>query len=465
MKRLILDHYRRWWRVLALGAALEFMLGFAIAANPEMPFEFWAFLLALWAGATLLSFDLKNGALRALAPLPLTSRQISRGWWLATVPIPAMVSAWLLFSGAAIFCQIDPSRAFPAERLAMAGLFTLVWLGMDFTLVFNATRGFYGSPWRFISNSFISILTVTAFFGSMAFATNASKSPVKSTVLLGLGAVLTAVGWLRAEQFELGRAGIYLGRAGQIDMGRPDRSGVHLTPLKNKVQSGHHLAPRGYGGMTFLLSSTFVSALINLAAMVAIMVLIWRWQDQTMSRSRHMVMGLVPVGSLMCCWLIIFSKFMPLLQQLRFLRTLPVSATRLALVMFATVLLPLIAMGALAASVAGMFLGPSEAFTVLNSFTLVLAPAALCVFFAVWRGDKMEVYAFLILTLLGFLLGPMYLRMLFHYPEHSSNLTGPIVVLCLLLAFFLTRLVILRSSRTYRVHKNACGNLPWGSGR
>lgn len=141
MKRLILDHYRRWWRVLALSAALEFGLGFTIAADPKMPFEFWAFLLALWTGATLLSFDLKNGALRALAPLPLTSRQISRGWWLATVPIPAIVLALLLFSGAAVFCHIDPSRALPAERLAMASLFTLVWLGMDFTLVFNATRG------------------------------------------------------------------------------------------------------------------------------------------------------------------------------------------------------------------------------------------------------------------------------------------------------------------------------------
>jgi hypothetical protein len=187
MKRLMLDHYRRWWRVLALGAALEFGLGFTIAADPKLPFEFWAFLLALWTGATLLSFDLKNGALRALAPLPLTSRQIGRGWWLATVPIPAMVLAALLFSGAAAYCHIDPSRAFPTERLALASFFTLVWLGISFTLIFNATRVFFGSPWAFIGNSFISILTVAAFFSSMAFATNASKSPLKSTILLGLG--------------------------------------------------------------------------------------------------------------------------------------------------------------------------------------------------------------------------------------------------------------------------------------
>ncbi len=347
----------------------------------------------------------------------------------------------------------------------MASLFTLVWLGMDFTLVFNATRGFYGSPWRFISNSFISILTVTAFFGSMAFATNASKSPEKSAVLLGLGAVLTAIGWLRAEQFELGRAGIYLGRAGQIDMGRPDRSGVHLTPLQTKVRTAPHLVPRGYGGMTFLLNSTFVSAFLNLVAMVALMALVWLYQDQAIARSRNMVMGLVPMGSVMCGWFFIFSRFMPLLRQLRFLRTLPVSATRLAFVMLAAVLLPLMAAGALVAGIAGLFLGTSEALTVLTSFTLVLAPAALCMSFAVWRSDRIEVYAFLLLTMVGFLLGPMYLRMLFHYPEHSNILIGPVVSICLLSAFLLTRLVIRRSSRAYRVQTNACGNLLGGSGR
>jgi len=465
MKRLILDHYRRWWRVLALGAALEFGLGFTIAANPEIAFEFWAFLLALWTGATLLSFDLKNGALRALAPLPLTSRQIGRGWWLATVPIPAMVLAVLLFSGAAALCHIDSSRVFPAERLGMASFFNLVWLGISFTLIFNATRGFSGNLWGLIGNSFINILTITAFFGSMAFATNASKSPLKSAILLGLGAVLTAIGWLRAEQFELGRAGIYLGRAGQIDMGRPDRSGIHLTPLKTKTQPCHHVAPRSYGGIPFLLSSTFVSTFLNLAAMVALMALIWRWQDLTLSRSPNMVMELVPVGSFMCGWFIIFFRFMPLLRQLRFLRTLPVSATRLAFVMLAIVLLPLIAVGALVAGVAGLFMGTVEALTVLNSFALVLAQAAPCVFFAVWRGDRKEVYALLLLTQVGFLLGSMYLQMLFHYPEHSLHLIGPIMGICLPSAFLLTRRVILHSSRAYRVQANACGNLLWGAGR
>jgi len=463
MKRLILDHFRRWWWVLASCAALEFGLGFSITADPKMPFEFWAFLLALWTGATLLSFDLKNGVLHALATLPLTSRQIGRGWWLATVPIPAIVLAALLFLGAETYYHVQPNQAVRADRLAMVSLFNLAWLGISFTMVFNTTRGFYVKTWRFIGNTFISLLTVLAFFGSMAFATNASKSPLKSAVLLGLGAVLTAVGWLRAERFELGRAGIYLGRVGQIDMGRPDHSGVHLTPLKTNVRSDHHLVPCGFGGMPFLISSTFVSAFLNLVAMVALMALVWLYQDQAMPRSWNRVIGLVPMGSVMCGWFIIFYRFIPLLRQLRFLRTLPVSATRLAFVMLATVLLPLIAIGPVVAGVAGLFLGTSEALTVLNSFTLVLAPTALCMSFAVWRSDEKGVYALLLLIMIGFLLG--FMRLQTHYPGHPFNLAGSVMGICLLLAFLLTCLVIRRSSRAYHVQANAGGNLPWGSGR
>jgi hypothetical protein len=465
VKRLILDHYRRWWWVLALGAALEFGLGFIIAANPQMPFEFWAFLVALWTGATLLSLDLKNGALRALAPLPLTSRQIGRGWWLATVPIPAMALAALLFSGAAVLCHLNPSRTFPAERLALASLFNLVWLGISFTLIFNATRSFSGNWWGLVGNSFINILTIATFFGSMAFATNASKSPLKSAILLGLGALVTAIGWLRAEQFELGRAGIYLGRPGQIDLGRPDRSGVRLTPLKTNVRPGRHVAPRGCGGMTFLLRSTFVSAFLSLAAAIAIMALVWQWQDHALLRSRNMVTELVPLGSVMCGWLIIFSRVMPLVRQLRFLRTLPVSATRLACVMLATALLPLIAMGALVTVVAGLFLGTAEAVTILKSFTLVLAPVALCMSFAIWRGDEKGLYVLQILALIGFVFVFMHLQTLFHHPEHPFHLIGPVLGICLLLAFLHTRLVIRCGSRAYRVQANAGANHPWGSGR
>jgi uncharacterized membrane protein (UPF0136 family) len=100
MKRLILDYFRRWSAVLALVGMLEFWLGWFIASNPKQSFEFWGLLLAMWAGANLLQFDLKRGVARGIAVLPLTARQIGLSWWLATVALPAIGFGVLLILGA-----------------------------------------------------------------------------------------------------------------------------------------------------------------------------------------------------------------------------------------------------------------------------------------------------------------------------------------------------------------------------
>jgi hypothetical protein len=461
MKQLILDHYRRWSGVLVLAAALEFGLGWSIATGPKFAFEFWAFLVALWAGATLLNFDFRTGALRAIAVLPLTGRQIGRSWWLATVAIPAIALAALLFSGAATGCHFHPKHAFPAERLALASLFTLVWLGIQFAMIFNAARGFGGNWREFIGNSLISWLTILVFFGSMLLCMDASRSLFRSAILLGFGALLTAVGWVRAEQFDPGRAGLYLGR---VETPNLRRRSLGLTPLEPRIPPGQYRVPGGHGGIPFLIRTTFVRAFLTIAAMTALMVLLGRWQGQIL-QSQDITSLLVVVGSFMCCWFIIFYQFMPLLRQLRFFRTLPISATGLAAVMIAVAILPLIALGALVAGFAGLALGTPAALMALSSYTFILAPTSLCVFFVVWRDAGKQAYALLLFTLFCFLMGGVWLRTFFHYPEIPLSLGGPVAAISILLAFLLTRRALLRSSHAYRVQANPLGDVPWGTGR
>ena len=48
MKRLMLDYFRRWAWVLALVGIFEFGLGWFIANHPDVNFEFWGLMLALW---------------------------------------------------------------------------------------------------------------------------------------------------------------------------------------------------------------------------------------------------------------------------------------------------------------------------------------------------------------------------------------------------------------------------------
>jgi len=86
MKKLILDHFRRWWWVLALGAAYALVLGWSVAI-PADSGELWhgkksfllvwlkvqsnmfvsqVFCLAVFTGAMLLLFDLQRGVTRVV---------------------------------------------------------------------------------------------------------------------------------------------------------------------------------------------------------------------------------------------------------------------------------------------------------------------------------------------------------------------------------------------------------------
>jgi hypothetical protein len=410
--------------------------------------------LALWTGANLLSFDLRRGIVRAVAPLPLTARQIGRSWWLATVAIPAIALAALLFTGAGTFHHFHPTEVFPADRLAWASIFNLMWLGTTCTAIFSAKRGSYRSSRNFASTGVFSILSGVMILGGMMFFQNASKDPFKCALLLGIGGLLTVVSWFRAEQFSLGRAEPF----------NPGRAGIRLTPLPSTIPSTPHRPPEGYGGIPFLISTSFVRMFLWVAAMMALMALLQQWQGQAMQR--YLAISIfAAMGSLMSCGFIIVFQLLPVLRQLRFLRTLPTSATRLAAVMLAIVILPLIALGALVAGGAWLALGTPAGLTVLKSYTFILAPASLCVFFAVWRGDGIQTYVLLAITLSGLQQVQLRLQTALHSLELSFSLCGSIAAICVLLAFVLTRCALMHSSRTYRVQANPFGNIALAMGQ
>jgi len=454
MKRLMLDYFRRWAWMLALGGMLEFGLGWFIANRPEDNFEFWGLMLALWTGANLLSFDLRRGVVRAVAPLPLTARQIGRSWWLATVAIPTIALAALLFAGAGTFYHFQPSKVFPVGRLALASIIYLMWLGAISCGTFSATRGSYGSWRKFASTGVFSLLSGAMILGGMMYFQDASKHSFKCALLLGVGGLLTVVSWFRAEQFSLGRAEPF----------NPGRAGIRLTPQPATNRSTYHRPLEGYGGIPFLISTGFVRIFLYVAAMLALMALLQQWQGRAMP-GYVSISTFAAMGSLMSCGFIIVVQFLPVLRQLRYLRTLPISATRLAATMLAIVILPLIALGALVAGGTGLVLGAPADLTVLKSYTFILAPASLCVFFAVWRGDGIQTYVLLAITLFGLQLVQLRLQMAFHYLEPPFSLCGTIAAICILLAFLLTRCALMRSSHTYRVQANPFGDILVGMGR
>jgi hypothetical protein len=441
MKRLILDHLRRWAWVLALGGALQFGVGMMIANRPDDPHEFWIFLITVWMGAVLLGYDFKNGIIRAVVPLPLTARQIGRAWWLATIPIPAMALAALLFLGAGTFHYFHPDRSFPAGRLALASLLVLPWLGTGFTSIYGMNNEVIFGTWRQKASAFFfSMLAILTLFGGMLTVQNSTKQPVKFAVYMTAATVLIAAGWIRAEGFVLGRVSFRLSAL---------RPKAVRQPMNLAVRP--HV-PGGYGGIPFLIKTTCVRTFLTLVGMVGLMALISSWRGVGglgMSREQG-VMLLASMGSFMSAFFIFFLQPMPLQGQMRFLRTLPVSAAGLAAVFIGITLLPLIALGAVAAVIAGVSFGTPMALAFLKSFTLILAPAAFCAFLTVWRGGGKQVYAWLLLILFGFLLVPLWLQGFRHHAEISYGQTSALAAFCVLLAFLLTWLALGHGGKAYR---------------
>ena len=461
MKKLILDHFRRWWWVLALGAAYALVLGWSVAIPADSGelwhgkknfllawlkvqsymFAFQVFMLASWTGAILLLFDLQRGITRAVTVLPLTARQIGRSWWLATVTIPAVALAALFSLGAGTFCFFHPDKVFPAARLAMASLFTLLWLGMGFTIYSNQFISKQGGNWRQgIYNFFITALALWMMFG-FGLSTNAPKNPVKLAIFLGAGTLLTIVGWFRAGQF----SPPWPKQAGVLR-----RPGLWLTPLSPGISP----VPDGRGGIPFLISAHFFKTFLICVSVAAWMLLVLTWQGAIKSwqEAFETIGGMGAVF-----WVVIFLSVSPVVRQMRWLRTLPISATELATALFAIASLPFLALGVLVAGIAALAGGTPLAIEIVENFALILAPASVCIFFAVRLGIGIPAYLMLLVTMAGSQMVP-------HRPIPFS-LGGPLAAGCVLLAFLLTRRALRRSSRTYRIQANVFNKDPWGAAR
>jgi hypothetical protein len=447
MKRLILDHFRRWCWLLAVSGMLILWIGWFVAKFQDNNFCSWGFILALSAGAILLSFDLQRGFARAVAMLPLTAGQIGRSWWLATVAIPAIALSMLLLLGAGFFYYCHTNESFPWGRLAMTSLFNLLWLGIIFTCVVPRSD-VYGNRRQRVRSCFVGTLPALMIFGGLFFFQDAAKKPFQSAIFLGAGVWLTLVGWFCAERFVLGRASF------------------RLAAMQSNDPRGQHRAPGGYGGIAFLIRILFVRIFLIGLAVLLIMPLMIVLQGRLKSWHQAIETLLGGMGNGLPFCFVIFFMLIPSLMQLRFLRTLPIPATRLAIVLIAMALLPLIALGALMVGFAGWALGTPTAIMVSKCYVFILAPVSLSVFFAVWRGVGIQTYALMLLfTTMGFQIVPLWLQVFFHYREIPFGLAVTFAAVCVLSSFLLTRGALIHSSRAYRVQANPFGSMVWGTSR
>jgi hypothetical protein len=434
MNRLVGDYFRRKWWIMLLGGAVELVVGWFAAPGSDGALggsTFLGFQVALFMGAVLLSFDLQFGLARLALTLPLTPKQIGRGWWLATVGLPGLMISGLLFAGALGAHWFHPQTVLPAAALLEICAVIFLWLGTCFVAVFNIAPGLGGSWWHRIRNVVVGGAWGGLLGGGFMIFQNMQLHPSEMIGFAVVGGGATLYGWLRADNLLLFRA--------------CHRPGAGPASLRG----GRRHAPTGLGGIPLLVGTVFTRSLLMGLGMVAIFLVMMLVQGQTLA-GREVAQRLVDMSNAFPIWVIVLVQLVPVMLQLRFLRTLPLSANGLALLILGLTLAPLLALGLVLAGGAGLVLGLAKGLVVLKAFSFALLPAALCICFGVWFGAGRSSYALAIMVMSG----AQALPLILHLDQAPLLYIVPGVTGCMVLAFGLVRHGLLHRSKAYRVPAN-----------
>lgn len=434
MNRLMGDFFRRKWWILLIAAAVQLAVGWmmTLEGTGAMPgASVLGFQVALFMGAVLLSFDLQLGLGRTVLTLPLTPKQIGRGWWLATVALPGLAIGALLFAGAGLYCLFHASAELPANAVLTLWGLSIVCLGICFFAVFNLRPALDVNWWARIRNMTLSGLWGLLLGGGMLMFQSWKNHPAIIIGFVVVGVPVTALGWLKADTLLLFRT--------------CHRPGAGAPSLRRD----RRYAPTGLGGIPLLVGTVFIRSVLMGLAMVVIFLVMMLVQGQTLA-ARELAQRLVEMSNAFPVWVVVLVQLLPVMLQLRFLQTLPLSANSLALLILILPLAPLLALGLVLAGGAGMFLGLAKGLVVLKAFSFALLPAALCICFGVWYGAGRSSYILAVLVMAG----AQTLPLLLHLDQAPLLYIVPGVTGCIVLAFGVVRYGLLHRSKAYRVPTN-----------
>jgi hypothetical protein len=439
MKRIIFDHFRRWWWVLALCGLIQVMLGWWIAEHPEIEFEFWVFLVALWVGALLLNFDLQRGAARTIASLPLSARQIGRSWWVATIPIPAIVLAVALFLGAGMFHGFHPNTILPAGRLTLASLFVLPWLGITFTSSYGMTNDAIFGNWRArTSSTFFSLLSTAMLFGDMLTLQNSTKQPVKLAIYFGVGAFLIGAGWFRAERFVL------------------DRASFRLSALTGNKSKGQHQVPTSFGGIRFALQNSFFRVWGIGIVMIAVLNIVLVFEKHSFDW-HHLTKPLVNGGFFFPLFFVFYMQSGSLFTNFRYLRTLPLSTGRLVGFIFSEAILPLLTLCLAITALNWFETGSAECLSWVKVEIMAAASVSVFIGVSIWNTTASFVKGLLLAVLILSTIVPVVYEMTWGMNTNNGLPIWFVAVFTVglfVLSHWATSRIVSRSSAPYRSRPN-----------
>ena len=454
MKRIILDQIRR-WRValISIGSVYflfaDFMEREGGSETPATSFHallnhaiiyVCAFQLIIFYLCMFLTMDLQRGLARILTTLPVTTKQIGRALWLASVAIPAARVMAIGFLSLLTFF-IGANRAMPLESYWVACAIAAPTLGATFgamTLIRTATPDTFIDRIRSVFSNIFPLLPI---FG-LLFFDRTNPNLIVAGLFFAALTILTIIGWFRAERLVLNRAGF------------------RTASRHPRIHTGQYTAPAGIGGIPFLITKTasqvFLNYLVIVVVMLGVTILFGRHRSlQYAVESNAGGYNLV----LFSAWAVGIFQVLHIFIQLRLLRSLPISTTKLAALL---VILP-VASFALLSLILGTFLyafiGQAEAFRVAAIFLIPMTIAALAIPLVLWAGFERNSLALIGLTFFLSLTLPIF----YGLDGIPFLFRSAVAIVLILISFFATKYLLPRSSKAYRFQLSSLG--AWGMGR
>ncbi len=437
MNRLILDHLRRNAWMLAFGAVLELIAGWLGAAGGSDAFALHL-QVGFLMGPFLLFLDLQRGLARNLSVLPLCARQIGRAWWLATVAIPAAGCSAVLFSGAGLASLIHPGYEPAWDRLALSSLCLFLWTGTAFPLVTNLFVGMSTHRWRSRLRTLSGALWGLLLGAGFLLFQDLDREPLRLAGFFVVCLPATLAGWLRSGRiFEDGPSFC------------PAAHHLERDPAPGPLPSHR---PGGHGGLPMLIGHAFLRTFSIGFAVIVLQPLIPLLQGRLETWPR--ALGASSGVGFFPFWLIVFFAFSPLLLQWRLMRSLPLSAGRLAAGLLLAALLPVAVLGVLHAGFLGLAVGNTAAQDIATYYLLALATGAFSLLPIAWLGAGALSYLLLVGLTIFAQFTPLYLDDSLG-PGPALGLTGLVTAVAVTLAFLLTRHALTHTTRAYRMQPNS----------
>jgi len=271
MKRIIFDHFQRWRVAMILIGSVYFLFAGFIereggSETPATSFHallnhaivyVCTFQIIIFYLGILLTMDLQRGLARVLSTLPVTTKQIGRALWLASIAIAALGLTVIGFLSLLVF-SIGTTKAMPFGSYLVACAIAAPTFGAMFgamTLMRTATPDTFIDR---IGNVFSNIFLMLPIFGLLFFDKTNPNLTVMGLIFAAL-TTLTVVGWFRAGQLVSNRAGF------------------RIVTRHSKKQTWQYKSRTGFGGIPFLITKTtgqvFLMYLIIVVVMLGVSML------------------------------------------------------------------------------------------------------------------------------------------------------------------------------------------------